>query len=177
MSLAVAVVLRHEPQNATARAIWTQLLQTNREQDLAWLDPGVKLAPAPQPGVTSVSHDGFTWTFQDAEQVGTFCTGEPWVVGPVTVVGITPAPTNVGGRQRNGSMVNPRASTSNGYDSESFWNYNDGKYQAALNVALQIPMTFQTGSLVSARSGDKFEANPEGESFLINAAVLTGCFG
>jgi hypothetical protein len=26
---------------------------------------------------------------------------------------------------------------------------------------------------VSARSGDKFEANPEGESFLINAAVLT----
>lgn len=40
LALAVAVVLRHEPKDARARAIWTQLLATP-ERGASWLAPGV----------------------------------------------------------------------------------------------------------------------------------------
>ena len=43
MSLAVATVLRHEPQHATARAIWTQLQRgASATGQCSWLAPGVR---------------------------------------------------------------------------------------------------------------------------------------
>ena len=52
---------------------------------------------------TSVSHNGITWTFDGDYQVGRFVLGDPWVVGPVTIVSVTPAWDG----ERNGSMVDP----------------------------------------------------------------------
>jgi hypothetical protein len=61
---------------------------------------------------TQVSQYGITWTFSQARPVGQFANGDWWVVGPVTVTSVTPAPT-IG---RNGSMVNPAVGVQ-GFDS------------------------------------------------------------
>jgi hypothetical protein len=53
----------------------------------------------------SVSQYGITWTFDKPYLVGKFVTGDWWVVGPVQVVKVDPAPKD----GRNGSMVNPKA--------------------------------------------------------------------
>ncbi len=62
---------------------------------------------------------GITWTFDQAYQVGHFVTGDWWVVGPVTVTAISPAPA--GGR--NGSMINPVPGNTQAYDDRNFY-YN-----------------------------------------------------
>ncbi|MGE9290975.1 MAG: hypothetical protein ACQKBT_08300, partial [Puniceicoccales bacterium] len=73
-----------------------------------------------------VSQYGITWTFDQEYPVGQFVSGDWWVVGPVEVVKVAPAPGPSqsdgeayaeGGygavgliddrRMRNGSMVNP----------------------------------------------------------------------
>jgi len=88
----------------------------------------------------SVAQYGIVWTFDKAYPVGQFVTGDWWVVGPVTVVSVTPTPGPVpegskvdikkgkvwgdtslrnDNRMRNGSMVVRRASSRQGYDSRS----------------------------------------------------------
>ena len=57
---------------------------------------------------TSVSQWGITWTFDKPHTVGKFVNGDWWVIGPVTVVKVDPAP----GKARNGSIVNPKAAPS-----------------------------------------------------------------
>ncbi len=83
----------------------------------------------------SVTQYGVTWTFDRKAAVGRFVTGDYYVVGPVTVVGIDPKP-RVGAevaeaeldprekprvkpadRVRNGSMLNPPARQEVAYDS------------------------------------------------------------
>jgi hypothetical protein len=44
-------------------------------------------------GATSVSQFGITWTFSADHQVGQYANGDFWVVGPVTITGISPAST------------------------------------------------------------------------------------
>lgn len=86
-----------------------------------------------------VSQYGITWTFDKPVKTGQFITGDWWVIGPVTVVKITPAPgtapsdANVtikndqwgntslsnDNRMRNGSMIILKAGDDQGYDSRS----------------------------------------------------------
>ena len=88
---------------------------------------------------TEVSQYGITWKFDKPAKSGQFITGDWWVVGPVTVVGVTPAPgpapaeanaaikKGVWGdtslrndnRMRNGSMVALKAGGKQGCDSRS----------------------------------------------------------
>lgn len=42
--------------------------------------------------VSQVSQYGITWTFDQPREVGRFVTGDHWVVGPVTIVSVSPAP-------------------------------------------------------------------------------------
>lgn len=87
----------------------------------------------------SVSQYGITWRFDAPVEAGRFVNGDWWVVGPVTVVSVTPAPgpapagekfdavKGVWGdtsqrddkRMRNGSMVVAAAGGRHGYDSRS----------------------------------------------------------
>jgi len=91
--------------------------------------------PAPEPGsspppgtASSISKDGITWTFSAPAPVGQFVNGDYYVVGPVTVTKIDPAPTN-SSPYLNGSVVNlPTANSKSGFDSrlndgtdESWW--------------------------------------------------------
>lgn len=85
--------------------------------------------PPPPPGTAaSVSKDGITWTFSQSVPVGQFVNGDYYVVGPVTITAIDPAPT-ASSLYENGSVLNlPTANSKSGFDSrlndgtdESWW--------------------------------------------------------
>jgi PKD repeat protein len=119
----------------------------------------------------TIQQFGITWKFSDYRTIGQFANGDFWVVGPVTITGITPASTSVDGRVMNGSMLNPSPTNgSQGYDSSMYAN----TYSAALNVAFNCsqnnPLILQPGSsLVSTTSIAQAGAIPQ----LERAAVLT----
>ncbi|MBM4038356.1 MAG: hypothetical protein FJ290_07570 [Planctomycetes bacterium] len=93
---------------------------------------------------TTIGQYGITWTFADPARVGRYVTGDWWVVGPVTVKGVTPAPAE----GRNGSAVNPPAGKRQGYDDRI------AGYDASLRAA--FPLALKPGqSLVTTASVDK----------------------
>ncbi len=102
------------------------------------------------PKLSSVSKDGVTWTFSQAVPVGRFITGDFYVVGPVTVTGISPVPA--GGR--NGSVKNiPPVDDETGFDSRT----SSNRYEAGLRS--DPPVSLAPGdSLVSSISVDSIGA-------------------
>ena len=122
----------------------------------------------------SVTQYGITWKFEKPAPVGQFVTGDYYVVGPVTVASVTPAPAGSGKAYRNGSMLNPPTDLSLGYDGRI------RGFDAKLAVA--FPAAMKPGdSLVSAISMEKAKQNlilpnptkGSEESPLQTAAVLT----
>jgi hypothetical protein len=109
--------------------------------------------------LSSVTQHGITWTFDKAYTVGEFANGDFYVVGPVTVTGISPS-----GATQNGSMINPVVNTAQGFDSRSnMWN-------ASTNVATSLPLTIATGSsLISSRS----LSSASSASYVGYCAILT----
>jgi hypothetical protein len=85
---------------------------------------------------TEIESNGIIWSLDKApSESGTFLTGDPWVVGPVKVIGIrnklndskfSPRPG------QNGSMLNPGGTSKQGYD--------DGlaSYDESLNAGLPM---------------------------------------
>ena len=77
---------------------------------------------------SSITKDGITWTFSQPVPVGQFVTGDYYVVGPVTITAIDPAPTT-SSPYENGSVKNlPTTNSKSGFDSrlndgtdESWW--------------------------------------------------------
>ena len=78
--------------------------------------------------VTSLTKDGITWTFSAPVVAGQFVTGDYFVLGPVTISAISPAPTSAD-PYLNGSVANlPTTNGKSGFDSrlndgsdESWW--------------------------------------------------------
>jgi len=112
----------------------------------------------------SVSQYGITWEFDRPVRCGQFVNGDWWVIGPVTIVKITPAPGAIiaendsikvnqwgdtslkpDGRMRNGSMIVTGAGNKHGYDSRQ------GSYDENLSVKLPLKFEPET-SLVSTIS-------------------------
>lgn len=92
---------------------------------------------------SSVTRNDITWTFDGLYEVGQYVTGDWWVLGPATVVSVSPAPLN----GNNGSMVNPQSTINCAYDSQI--PYYDASLGASYPVTLQPEQ-----SLVSTRSQD-----------------------
>ena len=95
----------------------------------------------------AVTQYGITWSFAAPVAAGRFVTGDWWVVGPVTVTSVTPAPA----ADRHGSVVNPPAGSRQGYDARI----------AGLDTSLRatFPLALRPGdSLVSTASVDKVGA-------------------
>ena len=91
-----------------------------------------------------VSQWGITWRFSEPAEVGRFVTGDWWVVGPVRVEAMTPAPRP----GRHGSVVNPAAGAQQSYDDRAHG------YDASPRAS--FPLTLEPGqSLVSTVSVDK----------------------
>lgn len=83
---------------------------------------------------TSVTSNGVTWKFAADHKTGVYVNGDPWVVGPVTVVSITNGLNDPKFKPRpgqNGSMLNPGTDTRQGYD-DTLKNYD-----ASLNAGLR----------------------------------------
>jgi hypothetical protein len=122
---------------------------------------------------TSVSQFGITWTFDKDYPVGQYANGDYWVVGPVTIVGISLASVVRSGRTMNGSQLNPGISELQGYDSAP----GDMKYDATKNVGRpggsdlspENPLKISTGSLISTISLEKLQTRPQVKT----AAILT----
>ncbi|MBD3343444.1 MAG: hypothetical protein GF401_00105 [Chitinivibrionales bacterium] len=104
--------------------------------------------------VSRVSQYGITWYFDREYETGTFINGDYWVVGPVTIVRITPE--SIGGT--NGSVVNP-VPRKQSYDRRAP-SYDSSR-------ALKLPATVSPdASVVSTISRNKWP-------WLTTAAVLT----
>lgn len=135
-------------------------------------------------GATTIAQFGITWTFDkelsvdgagDTYQTGTFVNGDHWVVGPVDIVDIDPASTDIASRTINGSMINPDpfiVADDQGFDSEI------SKYNVVFNAARPggndlnggNPLTVTAGkSLVSTIS----DPDPSERNQLEDMAVLT----
>ena len=110
-----------------------------------WMSPvAARSGEAPAAARDALTQYGVTWTFASRVRAGRFVTGDWWVVGPVTVKSITPAPT----AKRHGSVVNPPAGSKQGYDDRI------AGFDASLRA--KLPLVLQPGeSLVSAASVDK----------------------
>jgi len=118
---------------------------------------------------TELSQYGITWTFAEPARVGRYVTGDWWVVGPVTVKAITPAPA--GGR--HGSVVNPPAGKRQGYDDRL--NGYDESLQAKFPLALKPGQSLVSTASVE-KVGDKTPDTVPGQYArgpLRTAAVLT----
>jgi len=85
---------------------------------------------------TSSSGQKIVWEYDQIVTQGVFVNGHPWVVGPVTIVSITPNFTG----SRHGWEVNPSSTSNQGFDSRIF-NFNSGlvpslPYNASPNESL-----------------------------------------
>ena len=94
--------------------------------------------------VSSVTHQGITWTFSQPAQVGQYVTGDYYVVAPVTIAAISPPPKP----GRNGSVINlPNVQDRTGFDDRMQGN----RFDATLRS--NPPFTLRPGdSLVSSIS-------------------------
>ena len=129
---------------------------------------------------SSITKDGITWTFSQPVPVGQFVNGDYYVVGPVTITAIDPAPTS-SSPYENGSVLNlPTANSKSGFDSrlndgtdESWW------FDASLRS--YPPINLKPGdSLVSTISLATIHSLPEvmratdmSASPVASASVLT----
>ena len=124
-------------------------------------------------GATSVSQFGITWTFNGNYTTGQYANGDYWVVGPVTIVGISPVSTNLAGWINNGSQLNPAIASTQGYDSSMAYMIYDAAKNAARpggsDLSAANPLVITSGSLVSTVSVATTNNRPQVKA----AAILT----
>ena len=143
----------------------------------------------------SVSEYGITWTFDQPARVGQFINGDWYVVGPVTVVKVNPAPrygnevaddeldgrekVPVGQRCRNGSMLNLPARREVGWDS-GIINYYHPEHRARLPIALNPGDSL--ASSISLKKGEKvtYQYHPgtmrgEGDNSPVKTVAVLTC--
>jgi hypothetical protein len=110
--------------------------------------------------VSSISQYGITWTFSEPREAGQFASGDWWVVGPVTIEAVAPAPT----ANRNGSSVNPRGGRQ-GYDDRG------GEYATTDNVSFPLVLKVDESLVSSISQAEGIEVRNVGA--LKSQAVLT----
>ena len=95
---------------------------------------------------TSITQYGITWKFSTPVKYGQFVSGDFWVIGPVTLSSVSPAPLS----GNNGSMINPIPGGMQGLDSGA------GRYDSSLS--LTFPKVLNPGdALLSSISLDGSE--------------------
>ena len=100
---------------------------------------------------TSATRGNVTWTWTEDRQTGTYCSGDPWVVGPITLTATTPAASMISSRVINGTQINPRAGiygyangVTQGWDST----IADNTYSESANIGNNLPLEIADGSSV-----------------------------
>lgn len=157
------------------------------------------LSPAEM--ASEVSQYGITWTFDKEYPVGRFITGDWWVIGPVKVVKVDPAPgpadekagrtgevqSRYGAtsmvddvRMRNGSMIVLKPEPAHGYDSRQ------KNYDPKLSVRFPLSLPVNR-SLISTVSNNQFPApvlhqalmwtSEKTASLALESAAVLTCLG
>ncbi len=169
--------------DAAPAPIWTR--------DRAPATPRIEDVPL----VPSASQWGITWTFEKPARVGRFVNGDPYVVGPATVVAIDPRPLygeeipdreldriererDPRQRVRNGFMLNPPAAMKVAYDS-GVRNWFDPSLVRRLPVSMSpgdslvSTISMEHGLVLRAPLRNKIERGVDDSSPIRAAAVLT----
>ena len=109
--------------------------------------------PAGSELVDSISMYGITWQFDKKVEAGKFLTGDPYVLGPVVIKSVTPAPEGTGKGFRNGSMLNPPVTSFSGYDGRFHNNFRE-------ELSAKYPLNMKPGdSLISTISLKELQQN------------------
>ena len=134
------------------------------------------IGPAGSELVDSISMYGITWQFDKKVEAGKFLTGDPYVLGPVVIKSVTPAPEGTGKGFRNGSMLNPPVTSFSGYDGRFHNNFRE-------ELSAKYPLNMKPGdSLISTISLKELQQNQiipdvgkrdKEDSPLKTAAILT----
>ncbi|PTY02916.1 hypothetical protein DB346_07845 [Verrucomicrobia bacterium LW23] len=110
------------------------------------------VAPTPSAlAAQTIDSNGITWTLDKDYPSGKFVTGDPWVVGPVKVVGIANKLNDAKYKPKpgqNGSMLNPGTTNKQGYDS-GLQNYDASLNAGLINgepVSAERPLDLPAGS-------------------------------
>lgn len=168
---------RHQKVGARAVELGSQVIERDfgTASDVYYTKPTGGGVP-----VLSIARHGITWFFSSEVEAGQYANGDWWVIGPVSIVGITPQSILNGTRYMHGSMLNlqPRAAE-HGFDSYLYVGFLD-EYNHSLNVGFgaspSTPLTIQPGnSLISVNSKEQVPPN-EGvvhRGMFYDAAVLT----
>lgn len=127
---------------------------------------------------SSVSKDGITWTFDKQYEVGRFISGDYWVVGPITIVEITPKdPDPSDSTAMHGTMLNPVPGKPPGQGFDSRIPGGGNTYDSSKNVALRVPLQLNAGdALLSSMSYETDAERPShhsGFTWMRRMAVLT----
>jgi hypothetical protein len=120
----------------------------------------------------SVSQYGITWKFDQKAPVGEFVTGDYYVVGPVKVVEVTPAPSGEGKSFRNGSMLNPPVTAFSAYDGRFA---NDFRQELAAKFPLELKPGDSLVSMISFGPGHTADKVPGNESYFVKAGAVLTC--
>lgn len=113
----------------------------------ASLPGAAEVKPAALENLDTVERHSITWKFSEKATVGRFVNGDYYVVGPVAIVSITPAPTHT----RNGSVLNlPPHQGESGFDDR----VAGGRWNPKLRATLPITMK-PNDILVSSISVEK----------------------
>lgn len=99
----------------------------------------------------SISQFGITWTFSEERECGTYVNGDYWVLGPITLTAIAPAPSD----GRHGTVINPKVGSDQGFDKDLKSGIYENKYVPALNVGKTLPLVVaKDSSVVSSITAD-----------------------
>lgn len=163
---------------------------------LASMAVSTPVLQAAEKQMQKIEQYGITWNFDHPVQAGQFVNGDWWVVGPVTVVSVTPlpgavdpgqkidTPTNRWGdtslsndpRMRNGSMVVLKAGDMQGYDSRSSYDPSLSvkfPYKMTPNCSLISTISNTTLPIVNFPEKIMWSSEKTCECILKTAAVLT----
>ncbi len=114
---------------------------------------GSLVLPVFSEAVDALSQYGITWQFDRKVETGKFITGDYYVIGPVTIKAVSPAPAGTGKTFRNGSMLNPPVTAFSGYD---------GRFTNCFkeNLTAKYPLNMKPGdSLISTVSLKELQQN------------------
>jgi MYXO-CTERM domain-containing protein len=110
--------------------------------------------------VSEIEQYGITWTFSQPVEAGQFASGDWWVVGPVDIESVSPAPTGT----RNGSVVNPVGGRQ-GYDDRG------GAFEP--DDAASFPLTLEVDQSLVSSASKPDGAETHNVGCLQSQAVLT----
>ena len=138
----------------------------------------VRTSPSPpfsQPDTvtptTSLTKGSITWTFSKLVEYGQFANGDFFVIDTgsgLKITNISPGHKVIGGKDRNGSMLNPKPAAAQGYDARAY------KYDASLNVGIGVspskPLTIVAGDMLISTTNRESDSN---RSYVDEAYIIT----